>query len=71
VIHFYFRCCGSVSVFCLCGAGCFYFLKLKTLLCKVQMDVAVSGIERDTCAISYVTADNSRYGASYIKVICK
>jgi hypothetical protein len=24
--HFVFRCCGSMSVFCFCGAGCFLIL---------------------------------------------
>jgi hypothetical protein len=39
---------------------------------RVQMDEAVSDTERNTCATSYVTADNSRPMAYLIlKVICK
>jgi hypothetical protein len=36
VTHFDFRCCGSMSVFCLCEAGCFIdFVYIVIILCIV------------------------------------
>jgi hypothetical protein len=50
----------GVCIFPLWGWMFFFSLTLKTLLCECKTDEAVSETERNTCALSYVTADNSR-----------